>query len=105
MNEDEDHDNDEQMEDQDYYDENEDVIEDEDPDPDDDGDEVLLQKQCWCNGRRLKYERAAKWVHISQGQTVQFLSNREILRFKPARRYIYRVIFYYCPQPLSSIKF
>ena len=54
------------------FDENEDAIEDEDPDPDDDGDEVLLQKQCWCNGRRLKYERAAKFVHISQGQTAHF---------------------------------
>ena len=65
-------DDDEQMEDQDYDDENEDAIEDEDPDPDDDGDEVLLQKQCWCNGRWLKYERAAKFVHISEGQTAHF---------------------------------
>ena len=64
-------DDDEWIEDQDYG-ENEDAIEDEDPDPDDDGDEVLFQKQCWCNGRRLKYERAAKWVHISQGQTAHF---------------------------------
>ena len=65
-------DDDEQMEDQDYDDQNEDAFEDEGPDHDDDGDEVLFQKQYWCNGRRLKYERAAKWVHISQGQTVQF---------------------------------
>ena len=65
-------DDDEQMEGQDYDDENGDAIEDEDPDPDDDGDGVLFQKQCWCNGRRLKYKSAAKWVHISQGQTVHF---------------------------------